>query len=251
MRVLATFLASVCGIFLVGCGSSSTTPTFNGSSNDTTTGAGGGSATTTTGAGGGSSTTTGAGGSGPDMMMVDTTSKVAVDGIVTAGPWTGAAFTATENGTVSPDCSSGTACAPPFAGSNMCMEGKVTGMADYSGFAMLGWNVNQPMGAGNPATWMVPATGGLTVTAADIPSSVALRVQLQGTDPHDAADRWCAQLVPGKQIAWTDFKTNCWTGGKPQTPLAAGTMIQQAAVTVPGLTIDLPFKVCLVDIQIQ
>ena len=38
----------------------------------------------------------------------------------------------------------------------------------------------------------------------------------------------------------------------PQTPLAAGTMIQQAAITVPGLTTDLPFKnVCLVDIQIQ
>src|SRR6185369_16902785 len=91
--------------------------------------------TTTSGAGGGSSTTgTGTGGSGPDMTaVVDTTSKVAMNGIVTAGPWLGAGFTATEGGTVSPDCSSGTACAPPFAGNSMCMEGTVTGKADYSG----------------------------------------------------------------------------------------------------------------------
>jgi hypothetical protein len=243
-------LASVCGIFLVGCGSSSTTPTFKG--NETTSGGTTGG-TTTAGAGGGAdmTTTTGAGGSGPDMTAVDTTSKVAMDGIVTAGPWTGAGFTATESGTVSPDCSSGTACAPPFAGNNMCMEGTVSGKADYSGFAMLGWNVNQPMGMGDPATWSVPDNGGITVVAANVPATTALRVQLQGTDPHDAADRWCAALVPGKQLAWTDFKTNCWTGGKPQTPLAAGTMIQQAAITVPGLTTDLPFKVCLVDLQIQ
>jgi hypothetical protein len=197
-------------------------------------------------------TMTGAGGSGTGMMApVDTTSKVAKDGIITAGPWSGAGFTATENGTVMPDCSSMTTCTPPFAGTDMCMSGTVSGKADYSGFAMLGWNVNQPMGAGDPATWAIPAGGGITVTAANIPATTNLRVQLQGTDPHDAGDRWCAALVPGKQIAWTDFKTNCWTGGMPQTPLEAGTMIQQAAITVPGVTIDLPFKVCLVDIQIQ
>jgi len=185
------------------------------------------------------------------MVPVDTKSKVAANGLVSAGPWSGAGFTAAENGTVSPDCSSMTACVPPFAGDNFCMTGTVTGKADYSGFAMLGWNVNQPMGTAAPATWAIPETGGITVTVANQPATTALRVQLQGTDPHDAADRWCAPVVPGKSIAWTDFKTNCWTGGMPQTPLAAGTMIQQAAITVPGLTVDLPFNVCLIDIQIQ
>jgi len=152
---------------------------------------------------------------------------------------------------VTPDCSSGTACTPAFAGTNFCMQGTVTGKADYSGFAMLGWNVNQPVGE-MPATWAIPATGGLTVTVASDPATVAMRIQLQGTDPHDAADRWCAPVVSGKPILWTDFKTNCWTGGTPQTPLAAGTMIEQAAITVPGLVSDLPFKnVCLIDIQMQ
>jgi hypothetical protein len=243
MRIFVPFLkASFCGIFLAACGSSDATPTFN---NATTAGSGG----STTGAGGTSDTTmAGAGGSG--AMTVDKTSKVAVNGFVTTGPWTGAGFTAAENGTVVPDCSSMTSCTPPFTGDSMCMTGTVTGKADYSGFAMLGWNVNQATGA-EPATWAIPASGGITVTVASTPANTAMRVQLQGTDPKDAADRWCAPIVAGKPIAWTDFKTNCWTGGTPQTPLAAGTMIQQAAITVPGLTVDLPFDVCLVDIQIQ
>jgi len=78
-----------------------------------------------------------------------------------------------------------------------------------------------------------------------------LRVQLQGTNPHDGADRWCAALVNGQTIAWSDFKTNCWAGGTPQNPLTPGTMIQQGAIMVPGLQTDLPFDVCLIDIQFQ
>ena len=241
--------ASICVIFLAGCGSSTNTPAGNGTTG--TTGTAGSAELTTAGGGGDTATTAGAGGSMPDTVAPpDTTSKVAVNGIVTAGPWLGAGFTAAENGTVSPDCSSMTSCTPPFTGANMCMTGTVKGMADYSGFAMLGWNVNQPEGM-MPATWAIPETGGITVSVVSQPATTAMRVQLQGVDPKDAAGRWCAPIVPGKQIAWTDFKTNCWTGGKPQTPLAAGTMIQQAAITVPGLTVDLPFNVCLVDIQIQ
>jgi hypothetical protein len=241
MRIFESFFkVSICGIFLAACGSSDNTPTFN---NSGTAGSGG----STSGAGGSGDTTTGTGGS----MPADKTSKVAMDGFVTAGPWTGGAFTAAENGTVVPDCSSGTSCTPPFAGNTLCMTGTVTGKADYSGFAMLGWNVNQPPMTAMPATWAIPATGGVTVSVVNNPATTALRVQLQGTDPHDAADRWCAPLTSGKAIAWSDFKTNCWTGGTPQTALTAGTMIEQAAITVPGLTTDLPFDVCLVDVQIQ
>ena len=187
----------------------------------------------------------------PDTVAPpDTTSKVAVNGIVTAGPWLGAGFTATENGTVSPDCSSMTSCVPAFTGANMCMTGTVKGMADYSGFAMLGWNVNQPEGM-MPATWAIPETGGITVSVVSQPATTAMRVQLQGVDPKEPPAAGVHPSSPASRSQWTDFKTNCWTGGKPQTPLAAGTMIQQAAITVPGLTVDLPFNVCLVDIQIQ
>ena len=180
-------------------------------------------------------------------------SLVSSNGYVTAGPWAGYGFTATDPGaaTIMPDCSGASGCAPPFVGSDFCMQGTVTGRPDYSGFAMLGWNVNQAATTGAAMdTWAVPATGGVTVTVVNDPPTTALRVQLQGTNPHDGSDRWCAPLVSGQPIAWTDFTTNCWAGGSPQNPLTPGTMIQQGSIIVPGLLTNLPFDVCLIDIQI-
>ena len=108
----------------------------------------------------------------------------------------------------------------------------------------------EPTGGNEPAYWAIPETGGITVTssASRLRTRCAsnCRASIPRTPPPAGVRPRCRE-----SIAWTDFKTNCWTGGKPQTPLAAGTMIQQAAITVPGLTFDLPFKVCLVDIQIQ
>src|SRR5450432_1648562 len=71
----------------------------------------------------------------------DTASKVAADGTITSGPWLGSGFTATDPGaaTITPECSAG--CMPPFVGTDFCMTGKVTGRPDYTGFAMLGWDV--------------------------------------------------------------------------------------------------------------
>jgi hypothetical protein len=177
-------------------------------------------------------------------------SQVVNDGLVTVGPWAGSGFTATDPGaaTITPDCSSGTGCVPPFTGDTFCMQGTVTGRTDYSGFAMLGWNVNQIDG-GTMGTWPIPATGGITVTVSN-PGNTALRLQLQGTDPHSATDRWCVPLTSGQLTPWTSFVTNCYTGGTPQTPLTAGTEIQQASILVPGLQTDLPFSLCLVDIEI-
>ena len=172
------------------------------------------------------------------------------NGFVTAGPWAGYGFTATDPGaaTITPDCSGSAGCVPPFTGPNFCMKGIVTGRADYTGFAMLGWNVNQADG-GTAGTWQIPAAGGITVTVSN-PSNTPLRLQLQGTDPHSGSDRWCVPLTSGQLTPWTSFVTNCYTGGTPQTALAAGTPIQQAAILVPGLQTDLPFDLCLVDVAI-
>jgi len=195
--------------------------------------------------------TTGRGGSSGSDAGQSRESKVVMGGYLMAGPWMGYGFTATDPGaaTITPDCTSG--CTPPFSGTDFCMMGKVTGRTDYSGFAMLGWNVNQAATSGAAMdTWMVPSSGGVTVTVVNNPPTVALRLQLQGTDPHSSTDRWCAPLVSGQQIKWTDFKTNCYTGGNPQNALTPGTAIQQGSVLVPGLQTDLPFDVCLIDIQI-
>jgi len=181
-------------------------------------------------------------------------SQVAAAGYITAGPWMGYGFTATDPGaaTIVPNCAGAAGCDPAYTGADFCMHGTVTGRPDYTGFAMLGWNVNQAATTGAAAeTWAVPASGGVTVTVSNLPPSTALRVQLQGTNPHDSADRWCAALTSGQPLAWSDFKTNCWTGGTPQNPLTPGTPLQQGSILVPGLLTDLPFDVCLIDIQIQ
>ena len=172
-----------------------------------------------------------------------------LDGYVTVGPWKGSGFTATDPGaaTIVPSCNSNS-CAPPFTGDTFCMQGTVTGRPDYSGFAMLGWNVNQDQIGGSALTWNVPDSGGIIVTVSN-PGNTNLRVQLQGTNPHIDSDRWCAPLTSGILIPWSSFVTDCWTtGGAPLTP---GTPIQQAAILVPGTLQDLPFSLCLVDIQIQ
>ncbi len=187
-----------------------------------------------------------AGAPGSDGMVA---SNVVTGGFVAAGPWAGYGFTATDPGaaTIVPDCSSGS-CVPPFTGASFCMKGTVTGRTDYTGFAMLGWNVAQADG-GTAGTWPVPSSGGITVTVSN-PGKTDLRLQLQGTDPHSGTDRWCVDLTSGQMTPWTSFVTNCWVGGTPQTPLTAGTPIQQASILVPGLQTDLLFDLCLVDIQI-
>ena len=205
-------------------------------------------------AGGKTNATVDSDGSAGDAAAASRASKVAAGGYITAGPWMGYGFTATDPGaaTIVPNCASAAGCDPAYPGADFCMHGTVTGRADYTGFAMLGWNLNQAATAGAVAdTWPVPASGGVAVTVSNLPPATALRVQLQGTDPHSGADRWCAALVNGQPLAWSDFKTNCWTGGTPQNPLTPGTPLQQGSILVPGLLTDLPFDVCLIDIQIQ
>jgi hypothetical protein len=206
----------------------------------------------------GGSTEAGAGvdGGGLDTATIDvgnvsTPSNVVSDGYLTTGPWAGYGFTATDPGAaqIIPDCGSGS-CNPPFVGKSFCMHGTVTGRMDWTGFAMLGWNVNQDTAGDAQLTWPIPETGGIIVTV-DNPSGIPLRVQLQGTNPHISSDRWCAPLVSGKFIPWSSLLTNCWEGGNPQNPLTPGTPIQQASIIVPGKQTDLPFDFCLVDVQVQ
>ncbi len=246
MRFIGVLLDSTligCLCLLTAAGCSNTTPKSSTSSGGST-GAGG-----NTGMGGDSGTSKNAtggnkGDSGPANDVIS-------DGYITAGPWMGYGFTATDPGaaTITPNCGSGS-CNPPFTGSTFCMQGTVTGRADYTGFAMLGWNVNQDPVNNTALTWAVPDSGGVILTVTN-PGNTPLRLQLQGTDPHSSADRWCAPLESGKLIPWTSLLTNCWTGGTPQNALTPGTMIQQAAIIVPGLQTDLPFDLCLVDIEIQ
>ena len=181
-------------------------------------------------------------------------SRVVNNGLVTTGPWNGYGLSlVTDPGAATiyaRRCSGSAGCgkrrsrATRSACRGRSPVGRTTAVS-----AMLGWNVNQVDG-GTMGTWLsIPATGGITVTVSN-PGNTPLRLQLQGTDPHSATDRWCIPLTSGQLAPWTSFVTNCYTGGTPQTALTAGTPIQQASILVPGLQTDLPFSLCLVDVEI-
>jgi hypothetical protein len=254
MRALAQITGAMlftgsCLLAVSGCDSP---PSDSGVSTGGISGTGGRGAAGGSSGVGGSTTQSSSGGSASGYVGdADAPSNVVSNGYVTAGRWMGFGFTATDGpayATITPNC--GTTCTPPFTGSQFCMYGTVMGRTDYAGFAMLGWNVNQDQAGSAAQTWAVPDTGGIIVTVNN-PGNTPLRLQLQGTDPHSGADRWCAPLVSGQLIPWGSLVTNCWAGGSPQNALTPGTPIQQAAIIVPGTLADVPFDLCLVDIQIQ
>lgn len=178
--------------------------------------------------------------------------------------WQGYAFTAVDTdvttttvtctggaSTVSPVCTSA-ACTPALNGS---FSGTLSACSDYATFAMFGWNLNQPMatsGAAPPgAAWPVPATGGVTITFSNTDPSNTVRLQVQDNSG-TAAGRWCTTLTSGVEVPWTSLVTNCWTGGTPQTPLAAGTGIYQAAVEVVGTnSATTPYNICVSNITLN
>lgn len=196
-----------------------------------TTGTAGSSAGGTGGAAtGGASGAAGTGGAGPD------------NGYETNGTWKGYAFTATSGTgtTITPaDFSKVKSNAP------VCASGSVA--ASTSAVAIVGINLNQPMGKNPPASTVTPTMDGIVVSVTNTGGS-PLRMQIQGPNgATDATDRWCAP-VPGTGgfIPWTAFNTACWdntgTYYKNQP-------ITSALVMVPGVaTGTTAFDFCVVSV---
>lgn len=133
------------------------------------------------------------------------------------------------------------------AGTAFCVSGSVTGTTDYSGFAMLGYNVNQTKGTTVVGTW-APATissGGVTVNVTNN-TSATLRVQIQ--DPNgatSATDRWCAALTTFNQsvtIPWSSFNTTCWTTGGVAY---AGQALESLMIMAPGSLSAVSYNFCV------
>ncbi len=175
-------------------------------------------------------------------------------GYVMTGPWGGYGYTVSdtlgEGTTVSPSCSGGT-CTPPFAGDTFCMTGSVAPDAAYNGFALLGWNLAQSTTAGStPGGWAVPASGGVTITVAN-PDSAPMRLQVEIPNATTTADRYCATLTSGTEIQWSELETECYNA-TGNTKLAAGTMLQNAAVQVYGTNMAaVPYNICITGMTVQ
>jgi hypothetical protein len=129
------------------------------------------------------------------------------------------------------------------AGTPLCASGTVGAAADYSGTALIGVNLNQPMGMGS-AMPIVPTKAGLYVQVKNNGAST-LRVQIQGPNgAMDANDRWCAPITGTSAfVPWAMFNTTCWDN---MGAAYANQPIVAAMVLVPGgMTDPVKFDYCI------
>jgi hypothetical protein len=164
-------------------------------------------------------------------------------GYVVFGNWHGYAWTATEDAkmsTLTPaDFSAVTTNGP------LCVKGSVAATTDYSGFGMVGVNLNQAGGMDMPKGTVTPTSTGISVNVTNNSPTTPLRIQVQGPQG-DAAHRWCADIVgSGGFFPWASLTTTCWDAKSPGTPYDKSP-IESVVVEVPGSnTAAIPFDFCL------
>ncbi len=190
------------------------------------------------GAGGASGATSGGGSSGDGGLMSG-------GGYLVSGAWHGYVWTSASGtgSTITPmDFSMDT------AGQPFCAMGTVAPMADYSGTAIVGYNLDQDTGMGSPTNTVVPTATGLVVNVTNTGMST-LRVQLQGPNgATDATQRWCATITgTGGTIPYSSFNTACWDGSGTAY---SGQPIVAAQILVPGDNmVAVPYNFCLNSIS--
>lgn len=159
---------------------------------------------------------------------------------IEAGAWHGYAFTSASGtgSTISPMNFEARQKGQP-----LCAMGTVGAAADYSGTALVGMNLNQPMGMGSPQTVMMSKAGVYVQVKNNAGST--LRVQIQGPNgAMDANDRWCASLSGASAfIPWAKFNTKCWDNSGTAY---SGQPLVAAMVLVPGTAMDpVKFDFCI------
>ena len=176
-------------------------------------------------------------------------SQVVNNGLVTTGPWTGYGFTATDPGAAQSRpiaAAARAACRRSRATRSACRGLSPAGRTTAASRCSAGTSTRWTAARGNLAN---PGDGRhhghrQQPRQHATPLATARHRPAQRHRPlvHPAHER------PARSV--DQLVTNCYTGGTPQTPLTAGTPIQQASILVPGLQTDLPFSLCLVDVGI-
>ncbi len=250
----ATALLLICAeIGIAACSGGSTSPAGDGdqggsgssasTGSQTSSGAGSGASGSGSGSGTGTSSGTGSGAGGsPDAGAQASFGG----GYYTAGAWHGYEWTETSGTgtTVSPMDFSTVA-----AGQPLCASGSVAGLADYSGTASIGVNLNQTQGPNTPVGTVTPTLAGLTVSVTNTGGS-PLRVQLEGPNgATDADQRWCYVLSgSGGFIPWASFNTECWSGAG--TAYDGTSPLASVSVMVPGAASgSTAFDFCVNDVE--
>ena len=210
------------------------------------------------------------------------TFRIDKSGYIVSGQWKGYAFVYAGTKTAGAPAST-VATVPPCTGTGadggpevnfscieagatqLCIQGSIAGVSDYSGVAMIGVNVNQGNiadDAGNNPQGTIAIGGtGITVTYTN-PAKSVMRLQIQGVGGDTpgtggATARWCATLSGNggtETVTWAQFyggvsdtTQGCWNSGGNNP--AVGTEITQVSLLVPGDDVDaVPFDFCLQSI---
>jgi hypothetical protein len=126
------------------------------------------------------------------------------------------------------------------AACTLCASGSVAPTDDFSGVALLGFNVAQQ--ESSTTTGTLTPSGSITIDITNAGGS-PLRVQLNGT----GTSQWCKEITGmtgAITIPLSDFQLECWEGGA-NTPYASGT-IEAIVLLVPGSdTAATDFDICL------
>jgi len=130
---------------------------------------------------------------------------------------------------------------------DLCYSGNVAAYDDYSGYAMLGLNINQDNNANTDAENLTLGGAGINVAIENKKHSL-IRIQLQDA-PDDAGEMntWCIELDGvGGFFPWTDFNTECWNTEGENAQFYAGEPVNVVAVMVAGHNVkDRAFEFCL------
>jgi hypothetical protein len=128
------------------------------------------------------------------------------------------------------------ACGAPC---DLCASGVVAATADFSGVALLGFNVAQ-LESSTTAGTITPA-GSININVTNAGGS-PLRIQLNG-----ASTQWCKDIsgmTGAISVPLADFTAECWEGGA-MTPYSGGA-VEAIVLLVPGSdTDDTMFDICL------
>jgi len=179
-----------------------------------------GSAAASGGAGGTGAATGSGGGGGTDM----TASPLDQGNYFQSGAWMGYVWTSTSGAgsTITP-----MGFESQTTGMPRCVQGSVAPQADFSGTAILGFNLSE--GPGVTSMTITPSKAGVVV---EVEKRVDSPLRFQIKSAASGGTEWCADLSgSGGFIAWDSLRTQCWTTTGTRY---AREPIDSAMVLVPG-----------------
>lgn len=161
------------------------------------------------------------------------------EGYIESGSWHGHVFLAASPATTVINFEQ------PPKGFPLCVFGTVAGTADSSGYASVGFYLNQPAAQAPEPTFATSKLGGISLNLfSDVVTP--FRINLGGPDAMAVpTQNWCAQISATEQLVpWSLFSNNCWAGQGAAYD-AELDEISFVSIVVPGSPDPLPFDFCV------